>query len=120
MKMLKALLILVIAVLISVVFGYYYKKPDAMMLSIASAQNTEWKKDLLIASLRSKTEFFELQALNTIVGNDGKQYHTSSGNFLFNWFAFTISLIGVLLTYIVITKTTILDWLRKIIKPYLK
>ncbi|MCH3885670.1 hypothetical protein [Tenacibaculum aquimarinum] len=108
------------ALIVGVLFGYYYKKPDAMMLRGVSNQKTEWKKDLFIESLRSETKLFELKTSKPFIGEDGKQYFTSHGNFLFNWLAFSESVIGFLLFCFIIFKTRMIDALKLKVKPYLK
>jgi len=120
MKIIKYIIILLVAVSISTLAGYYFKKPDALMLRVVSSEKTEWKKDLRIESLKSDIGFFEFKTSKPFIGEDGNQYYTSSGKFLFNWMAFTKSLIGVLLVSFILTKTKLIDVLKSRAKPYLK
>lgn len=120
MKIINYIIIVLVALSISTVAGYYYKKPNAMMLRIVSSEKTEWKKDLRIESLKSDIGFFEFKTSKPFIGEDGNQYFTSSGKFLFNWVAFIKSFIGILLLGFVLTKTRIIDVLKSKAKPYLK
>ncbi len=120
MKILKTLIVVLIAISFGIILGYYYKKPDAMMLRVVSSQETEWKKDLLIESLRADTKLFELNALKPFIGEDGNQYFIDNGSFLFNWLAFSTSIIIMLLVYLFVTRTRIVSILKSKFKPYLK
>lgn len=95
---------------ISYVFGYYFKKPDAYMLSQALDKTAEWRKDVYLESLRAETSFFGLTP---------EDYY-ENGEFIFNWFAFIITFIITMLFYFIITKTTLVILLQEKIKPFLK
>ncbi|MEH6764132.1 MAG: hypothetical protein V7655_06505 [Aequorivita antarctica] len=98
------------AFVISYVFGYYYKKPDAYMLSMALNKNAEWRKDLFLESLRAETDLFTLTTENTY----------QNGDFEFNWMAFTTTFLIIMLIYLIISKTTLVVLLKEKFKPFLK
>lgn len=120
MKIIKYIIIVLVAASLSAAVGYHYKKPNALMLRIVSKEKTEWKKDLRIKSLKSDIGFFELKTSKPFIGEDGNQYFTSSGSFLFNWLAFIKSFVGVLLVGTIMTETRIINVLKSKAKPYLK
>jgi hypothetical protein len=98
------------AFVISYVFGYYYKKPDAYMLSMALNKNAEWRKDLFLESLRAETDLFTLTTENSY----------QNGDFEFNWMAFTTTFLIIMLIYLIISKTTLVVLLKEKFKPFLK
>ncbi len=98
------------ALTISYVFGYYFKKPDAYMLSMALNKNAEWRKDLFIESLRAETGFFTLTTENSYL----------NGDFEFNWMAFIATFFIIIFIYFIIKKTTLYILLSEKIKPFLK
>lgn len=98
------------AFVISYIFGYYYKKPDAYMLSRALSKNAEWRKDLFLESLRAETGLFTLTTQNSY----------DNGDFEFNWIAFTTTFFIILLLYLIISKTTLVVLLKEKIKPFLR
>lgn len=98
------------AFVISYIFGYYYKKPDAYMLSMALNKNAEWRKDLFLESLRAETGLFTLTTENTY----------QNGDFEFNWIAFTTTFLIIMLIYLIISKTTLVVLLKEKFKPFLK
>ena len=120
MEIIKYIIIVLVAITISTLVGYHFKKPNALMLRVVSSEKTEWKKDLRIESLRSDIGFFEFKTSKPFMGEDGNQYFTTSGNFLFNWLAFTYCIVGILLVGLVIIKTRIVDVLKSKAKPYIK
>ena len=77
------------------------------MLRNALSKQSEWKKNLFLDWVKAKTTFFQL---------DGKGY----GDFEFNWLAFFIGVISVLLVYVIIKKTTLVSVMKSKINPYLK
>ncbi len=98
------------AFVISCIFGYYYKKPDAYMLNRALSKNAEWRKDLFLESLRAETGLFTLTT--------EKSY--DNGDFVFNWMAFTTTFLIIILIYFIISKTTLVVLLKEKLKPFLK
>jgi len=106
-RIFNLILVLSVACAFGGILGFYFKYPSAILLRNALSKSTQWKKDLFIEWVRSKTTFFQL---------DGKGY----GDFEFNWSVFSIVVIGVLLLYLLVKKTTIIELLKSRIKPYLK
>ena len=72
------------------------------MLNNALTKSTEWKKELYIEALRSKTLFFQLETINTYSGSDGQLNYSWSGDFIFNWFAFISSALILIIILIII------------------
>jgi len=95
---------------ISYVSGYYFKKPDAYMLDRALSKNAEWRKDVFLELVRADTGLFTLTT----------QHSYLNGDFVFNWMAFTMTFLIIMLIYFIISKTTLIFLLKEKIKPFLK
>ena len=106
-RIFNLILVLSVACAFGGVLGFYFKYPSATLLRNALSKSTQWKKDLFLEWVRSKTTFFQL---------DGKGY----GDFEFNWVVFSIVVITVLLLYLLAKRTTVIELLKSRIKPYLK
>lgn len=106
-RIFNLILVLSVACAFGGVLGFYFKYPSATLLRNALSKSTQWKKDLFLEWVRSKTAFFQL---------DGKGY----GGFEFNWVVFSIVVITVLLLYLLAKRTTVIELLKSRIKPYLK
>lgn len=119
-KTIKALVVVLISVICGLLLGYYYKKPNERMLVLALEETSEWKKELLIDRFRARTTFFELSTSEPFIGDDGNQYYAGWGSFYFNWLSFFIGAISIILLYLLMEKTTILELIKSRIKPYLK
>tara|TARA_R110002096_G_scaffold272299_1_gene465955 strand:- start:582 stop:947 length:366 start_codon:yes stop_codon:yes gene_type:complete len=119
-KIFKTLIILIIALFVGVLSGYYYKKPDSDMLKMALDKNTaEWKMDLYIEALRSDTSFFQFKASKAFVADDGSRYFSYRGKFKFNWFAFSLGMVLVLCSFLVASRVDF-SKVKDRLKPYLK
>lgn len=89
------------------------------MLGNALTKSTEWKKELYIEALRSKTPFFQLETINTYTRSDGEPYYSWSGDFIFNWLAFilcTIILVIIFLIVINVDSSKIYNRLKQYLK----
>lgn len=90
-----------------VILGYYYKEPSAKMLRLALNEPSEWKKNLFLDWRRAKTSFFELK-------------NNLYGGFEFNWIAFSIGVISIVLLYVIIKKTKLISIIKATLTPYVK
>jgi hypothetical protein len=89
-----------------IILGYHNKKPGAKLLRVALSKSSQWKKDLFLDWVRSRTTFFDLKDLY--------------GNFVFNWFAFFVGFVSITVLYFIIKKTNLLSVLKAKTSPYLK
>ncbi|WP_162014345.1 hypothetical protein U8527_00455 [Kordia algicida OT-1] len=118
--MLKTLIVILIAISTGIILGYHYKKPNEGMLAHALSQSSEWKKDAALERIRARTSFFELSTNKPFTGEDGNRYYSGYGKFHFNWVAFFMGTISVMLIYMILTKTILLDLFQSKMKRYLK
>lgn len=89
------------------------------MLNNALGKSTEWKKELYIEALRSKTPLFQLETINTYTGSNGELNYSWSGDFIFNWLALAISSISMIIILFLLIKIDFTKVFSKI-KPFLK
>lgn len=107
LKAIESILCISVAVVFGVVLGYYYKEPSAKMLRLALNEPSEWKKNLFLDWRRAKTSFFELK-------------NNLYGGFEFNWIAFSIGIISIVLLYVIIKKTKLTSIIKVTLTPYIK
>jgi len=86
--------------------GFYFKTPSSVILKRAYEKNSKWQSELYLESTRSYLDFFELK------------YGIIS--YEFNWLAFYLAIISIVLIYVIIKKTTVLNIFKIKIEPYLK
>ena len=85
----------IVAICLGVVLGFYFKKPDTVLINTLISIETEWKKDLYIEFIKSEIPFFSLE-------NENAQLEIEMvGKFKFNWIAFFGGLFIVCLIYFI-------------------
>ena len=119
-KTTRALVVVLISVICGLLLGYNFKKPNERMLVLALEEPSEWKKELLIDRFKARTTFFELSTSEPFIGDDGNQYYAGWGSFHFNWLAFFIGATSIILLYVLMERTMVLELIKSRIKPYLR
>jgi hypothetical protein len=90
--------------------GYKYKTLNVRALGVAMRQNSNWEREAFLEFLNTFSFFY----LGT---NNSRSVY---GGYDYNWVAFFMGIMVVILGYLIIKKTILLSILKDKLRPYIK
>lgn len=94
-QLIQKISFVIVAISLGIVLGFYFKKPDTILIEHLISLDAEWKKDLYIEFMKSGIPFFYLETDNA------QRVIEVLGKFKFNWFAFLAGLFFIYLNYLI-------------------
>jgi hypothetical protein len=110
-KLIELLIWLIGALGFGYFLGYYFKTFNSVVLERSLYEESKWEREAFLELVDSKIHFFSLGSDNPMA---------IYGGFNFNWLAFFLGIVIILIMYFIVKKTTIINILKVKIQPFLK